>query len=83
MALLKGATMAVVEIADQLFLIGATEHSVEVLAELDPEMLGTEAEAELAPSPISKGPGPWMDLFNRALKARGIERPSKRPGHDF
>lgn len=79
-ALLRGATIAVVEMGGRAWLIGATERNIEVLAEIDEATLGTEAEPPV--NPIS-GSGPWTDLFNRALKATGIERPSTGPGHDL
>ncbi len=79
-ALLRGATIAVVEMGGQAWLIGATERNIEVLAEIDQADLGMDADPLV--NPIS-GSGPWTDLFNRALRARGIDRPSARPGHDL
>jgi len=58
-ALLRGATVAVVEVADRHFLIGATEHSVDLLAELDADSFaGTDAGEDRTE--------PWTDLFARA-----------------
>ncbi|HDH03254.1 MAG TPA: hypothetical protein ENH15_03315, partial [Actinobacteria bacterium] len=58
-ALLRGATVAVVEVADRHFLIGATEHSVNLLAELDDDgFVGADAN--------NNRTEPWTDLFARA-----------------
>jgi len=58
-ALLRGATVAVVEVADRHFLIGATESSVDLLAELDADSF---AGMDAGPDRTE----PWTDLFARA-----------------
>lgn len=72
-ALLRGATVAVIEVADRHFLVGATEHSVDLLAELD-----SETFAGMDAGPVTE---PWTDLFARAksLVRRDDEPPSNAP----
>jgi flagellar biogenesis protein FliO len=46
--LAKGASVAVVSVAGQRFLVGVTEHSVSLVAELEPDV-----DLDAAPSPLS------------------------------
>jgi flagellar biogenesis protein FliO len=73
-ALLRGATVAVIDVAGRHFLVGATEHSVDLLAELDNEAF-TGMDAGATPTE------PWTDLFARAkaLVRRDEEPPSSAP----
>ena len=58
-ALLRGAMLAVVEVGGRHFLVGATEHNVELLAELDDDIF---AGMDAGPRKSE----PWTDLFARA-----------------
>jgi len=60
-ALLRNATLAVVEVGGRHFLVGATEHRVELLTELEDDLFaGMDAGV-----PTSE---PWTDLFARTAE---------------
>ncbi len=58
-ALLRNATLAVVEVGGRHFLVGATEHRVELLTELDDDLLAGMDVGDATSEP-------WTDLFARA-----------------
>ena len=72
-ALLRGATLAVVEVGGRHFLVGATEHRVELLTELEDELFAGMDVGD----PRSE---PWTDLFARAKTL--VRRDDPDPGFD-
>lgn len=74
--LTRGAVVAVVEVAGKRYLLGAGEHGVRLLTEIDSDaVFGVPAAPDLAPTAPrvaamdsllrSSSQGPWMGLVNR------------------
>lgn len=69
-SLSRTASVAVVRVADQVLVVGVTDHGVERLAELDPEALTALEEGD--GDPIS-GPPSWRAVVD-GLRDRSVRR---------
>ena len=82
--LTRGAMVAVIEIGDQRYLVGASEHGVSLLGELGADALPTyvpEEAATDAPPPTPDRPrmGPIDRLRDMTVRTH-LERPIRAPG---
>lgn len=81
-ALSRTAVVAVVRVGDRRLLVGAGEHGVNVLTELDPEGrtdAGTLPEAADVPSVVSSFEGPRIGLLDRLRTMTVRSTPAGRP----
>lgn len=84
----RGAIVAVVAVGQRRFLVGAGEHGVSLLGELDPDdtlearpdALGLDQHAATDPAASRRlaTPGPWMGLVDR-LRAMTVRTHVERP----